>query len=183
MKTFRRSGGTIAFAVAYCLLFASIVITSACPKKDAVRTAIDASYRLPATTNDLIAKVNEAKTKGFITADQSKKFGDLLSPLARAEVVYVGMVKALQAAVKANGTADPGQLGTLKTFFDAQVIGPFLQILEFCKVLSGDSVQVILVAVSGVRLLLRTIGLGIGSNFINALAADTRGPAAIGSVA
>lgn len=147
-----------------------------CPKKDAVRAAVDASYRLPATTNDVIRQVADARDRGIITVEQSKKFGDLLNKMATAEVVYVGMVKTIEAALKSTGSADPGKLKDLSAFFDTSVVTPFLAVLEFTKLLSGDNVQLILLAVTAARLLLRTIGSGIGSMLFNKLAkADAAG--------
>jgi hypothetical protein len=150
--------------LSYVMLFAAVAWSTGCPKKDAVRTAVDASYRLPATTNDIIRQVTTARDKHIITPDQAVKFGTLLNQMATAETVYVGLVKSLVAAMNTNGgVADPGKLGALRLFFDEKVVGPFLQVLELTKVLSGDSVNLILLAVSAARLLIRTIGGGIGS--------------------
>src|SRR5258707_3601227 len=113
--------GTIAFTVAYCLVIASFGLLTACPKKDAVRSAIDASYRLPATTNDVISQITTARDRGIITVEQSKKFGGYLNQMARAETVYIGMVKAMQAAIKATGSVDTAQLKSLKDYFDASI--------------------------------------------------------------
>lgn len=147
----------------------SMLMVTACPPKDAVRNAIDASYRLPGATNDIIKAVREARDKGLITVDQGRQFGEPLNDLAKAEVIFVGMVKALNAAVKANGTADAAEVAKVRDFFDASVIEPFLRVLQVARVLSGDSIDLILVGITATRLLLRTIGLGLGSRSQNAL--------------
>lgn len=162
--------------ILYALVFATVTLGTGCPPKDAVRSAVDASYRLPATTNDIIRQVTTARDKHIITSDQAAKFGGFLNKMATAETVYIGLVKGLVAAMKANGNvADPSQLLNLRTFFDANVVGPFLQVLELTKVLSGDSVNLISLAVSAARLLIRTIGGGIGSTIAaNLIAFDVR---------
>ena len=167
---------TIVQLLIIAMLGASAVFMQACPKKDAVRAAVDASYRLPASTNDLIAKITEGRDRGIITVDQSKKFGELLSKVAASEVIYIGMVKAMKNAIDATGKPDAAAMKSLRDFFDVQIIGPFLNVLEIARVLSGDSVQVILLAVTAVRLLLHTIAGGIGSNFSNQLAGGLGAP-------
>lgn len=173
MKKLKNSLGLI---ICYSMLFALVGWKSTCKKEDAVRSAVDASYRLPATTNDIIRQVTTARDKHIITPEQAAKFGDFLNKMATAETVYVGLVKGLVAVMNANGgVADPGKLANLRTFFDANVVGPFLQVLELTKVLSGDSVNLILLAVSAARLLIRTIGGGIGSTIAaNLIAFDVR---------
>lgn len=173
----------------YALVISQLAFATACPKKDALRAAIDASYRLPATTNDLIAQLTEARDRGIITVEQARRFGDIINPLARAEVVFVGLVKAAnnvatridflntKAARTANDNAElvslKAELQTkvsgLKAFFDVELLGPFLQVLQAAQILTGDQVQLILLAITAVRLILRTIGSGIGSKRIDAL--------------
>jgi hypothetical protein len=160
-------------AIAIVALFCIILATSAfrgCGTKDPVRQAVEASYRLPVATNTIVDRLREGRDRGIITADQAAKFGGYLNDMAKAEVVYVGMVRALNDAIKATGKADPATILNLRTFFDASVIAPFLHVLELAKVLSASSSELILVAISTVRLLLTTIGKGIGSTFLNALA-------------
>lgn len=143
---------------------ASVLTTIACPKsKDQLRSAIEASYRLPAATNDVIAKVVEAKEKGYITADQSRELGTVLNDIARGEVVFVGMVRAANETFQQTGTIDKATQANLRSFFDSKILEPFLRVLEAAKLLTGTDVSLILVAVSAVRLLISTIARGIGS--------------------
>lgn len=171
MKNYQISKLVLTSMLLYCVVFASLVVTG-CPKKDAVRQAVDASYRLPATTNDVIAAVKRARDQNIISLEQSKKFGEILGRLASAEVVYVKAVKAMNAAVKLNGgVVDQGKLIELRTLFDESVVKPFLEILQFVGVLSGDQSRMIMVAVATLRMLLVTIGGGIGSTLLGRLVA------------
>lgn len=163
---------SIGLLLVYAIAILGVVGMSGCPKKDGLRAAIEASYRLPASTNDVIKQVTDARDRGIISVEQSQKFGKLLNDMAKAEVVFVGMVKAANAVIDAGGKVPPGQLSDLKTYFDAAIIGPFLDVLKLIGVMSGDDVQLILMAVTAVRLLLRTIGSGIGSQLMNKLAGN-----------
>ncbi len=170
MKNYGIAKFVTAAMLAYCLVFLSVIGATGCPKKDVVRKAIEASYRLPATTNDVIAAVKDARDRNIITLEQSKKFGEILLRLSQAEVVYVKAVKSMYAAVKANGgQVDQAKLLQLKTLFDETVVKPFLEILEFVGVLSGEQSRMILVAVSTLRMLLVTIGGGLGSSLLGHL--------------
>lgn len=162
-------------ALLYALTIGSVAFATGCPEKDKLRSAVEASYRLPGATNDIIAKVAEGRDAGIISQDQARKFGEALNKMAMAEVVFVKTVKTIHAAAKLNGgKANAGELLSARDFFDESIVGPFLEILEFTRVLSGDNVKLILLAVTAARLLIRTIGIGIGSNKINALAAAAK---------
>lgn len=163
--------------LSFVVLFSLILATSAFKgcggsgsKKDALRSAIEASYRLPAATNDLIADVEKGKAQNLISPEQARKFGADLNTLARAEVTFVQMVKAADAAFKATGTIDPATQTSLRNFFDASIISPFLDVLTSAKVLSQTDAALILTGVTAVRLLLKTIGGPIGSTKTNSLA-------------
>lgn len=161
---------TIALIALYAVVITSAAFTLACPKKDAVRAAIDASYRLPRATNDLIAKVTTARDTQIITVEQARQFGTVLNDIAKAEVIYVGMVKAMQNAIDSGTPTTPAQLANLRSFFDASIVEPFLHVLELAKVLSGNDVQLILLAITAARLLILKIASGIGSPNENKLA-------------
>jgi hypothetical protein len=145
---------------ALCLL---AIFLTACPKPDPLKSAIKASYRLPAATNDIIAKVTIARDRGLITPEQARSFGTALNDLARSEVVFVGMVRAANDTFKRTGTLPDATRAGLRSFFDTSIIEPFLRVLELAKLLSGADVDLILVAVTAVRLLINTIAGGIGS--------------------
>lgn len=179
MKILNRNRSVFALIALYAVVLASTALTTACPKKDAVRAAIDASYRLPHATNDLIDKITIARDRGIISVDTSKQFGAILNDVAKAEVVYVGMVKALQNAIDFGTAASPADLANLRSFFDAQIIEPFLRVLEIAKVLSGSDVQLVLLAITAARLLIRKIASGIGSGNVNRLSRATDSKAAI----
>lgn len=148
-----------------------VLTLTGCPKgkSDAIRAAVDASYRLPAATNDLIAKIREARDRGIITDAQARSFGEKLNVLAKAEVKFVEMVKIAVAASKAVGVLDDIKRLELRDYFDASVVNPFLEVLTLTNVLSGPNAAMITAGVSGVRLLLRTIGGGLGSKIQNLL--------------
>jgi hypothetical protein len=162
MKPIRYLNRGITVICLLAIVMAGLASTG-CPKKDGVRKAVEASYRLPAMTNDIITQVTAARDKGIITLEQSKAFGDQLNKLAQAEIVYVGMVKALQNAIDNGQEPAPGQLISIKTFFDASIVEPFLRVLEMARILSGPAVELILVAITAARLVIRTIASGIGS--------------------
>lgn len=179
MKHLLANNRFITIVALYAVVLCSVAFITACPKKDAVRAAIDASYRLPHATNDLTDKIRVARDRGLITAGQSANFGAMLNKIAQGEVVYVGMVKALQNAIDSGTPATAADLANLRTFFDASIIEPFLRVLEAAKVLSGDSVTLILIALTAVRLLIRKIASGIGSGNVNRLSRATDSKQAI----
>lgn len=151
---------------AVCLL--AVVLSSGfrgcVSKKSALRSAIDASYRLPAATNDVIAKVAAARDQGIITPETSRSLGEKLNAVARAEVKFVEMVKVANAAFQANGVIDAITQGNLKAFFDSDIVTPFLDVLTIAKVITGPNAAALSLAVTAARLLIRTIANGIGSS-------------------
>lgn len=159
-----------ALQVAMLLIIAAGVGTlTGCPKtqKDAVRAAVEASYRLPAATNDLIAKVTEARDTGIISVEQARNLGEKINVLAKAEVKFVQMVKVAEAASRALGAIDEAKKGEIRDYFDTSVISPFLDILSATNLLSGTNAALVTAGVSGVRILLKTIAGGIGSKRTN----------------
>jgi hypothetical protein len=161
--------------LSFVVLFSLILATTAAKgcggsKKDTLAAAIDASYRLPAATNDLIADINAGKAQNLISPEQARKFGADLNVLANAEVVFVQMVKAAEATFKATGSIDPATQRSLRDFFDASLVAPFLNVLQNAKVLSATDSALILAGVTAVRLLLHTIAPPIGSTKQNSLA-------------
>lgn len=163
----------------YCVLIVGIAATSTgCPKKDALRAAADASYRLPAATNDIIEQVATARDTGLISIETAAQFGKHLNDMARAEVVFVGMVRAAVAANSGNVNADAKSAATaeLRKYFDLNIVGPFLNTLELVRLLTADQKQLIMLAITAAKLLIRTIAGGLGSANYNRLA----GPAGPG---
>lgn len=155
----------------YAIVFTGLV-TTACPQPMPadIRKAIDASYRLPAATNDLIDTIREARDQNYVSLETSQKFGTYLYPMTIAEKAYVKGVKALKAATdKAGGTLDQGKFAELQIIFDDQIVKPFLEILQMVGVLSGDNSKKILFAIAAVRLLLTTIAGGLGSSLLQKL--------------
>lgn len=142
-----------------------------CNSGNAVRKAVEASYRLPAATNDLIAQIETGRDNGIYTPDEARRFGVALNAMAKAEVIYVQSVKSLNAAYEATGKFDPAKIKDLKVYFDASIVGPFLQILEDARLISGAASTAIQLALSTVRIILTTIGRGFGSSHLKALAA------------
>lgn len=170
-----RSAASFALILA---IAAATLVTAACPKpkKDALRSAVEASYRLPAATNDVIAKVADARDRGIITAEQARTFGTHLNQLARAEVVFVDMVKAAKETFDRTGSVDPTAFRRLRDYFDASLIEPFLRVLEAARLLSGTDVALITTAITAVRLILRTIGRDLRSRSVGTLNADAGPP-------
>lgn len=147
-------------------IFCVVTIGAGCPARTTtagVRGAVDASYRLPAATNDLIVHINEGTAAGIITPDQARAAGRSLEKLAAAEIIFVASVKSLNATFEATGKFDPAALKKLRTYFDSSIVVPFLAVLEIANVISGTTAIAITAAAGAVRLLLLTIGSGIGS--------------------
>lgn len=166
MRKYRKANNVIVvLAVLFCL-----ILNSACPPKDRVRAAIDASYRLPAATNDIIEKVRDGRDRGIITPDQSRSLGTHLNTIARAQVVFVQMVKTIHETRARTGKADAIQLAAARDYFDAEIVEPFLKVLEDAKIISKDTGAFIVVAISAAKTLIRTIARGIGSGNSNKLA-------------
>lgn len=160
-------------AIAQIVLLALVMTSSlgfACERKSAVRRAIEASYRLPATTNDVIKQVREGRDRGIISTDQAAKFGEALNKMAAAELAYIDAVKIIKAAVEKGQTPDRSAMANLQFIFDSQIVGPFLDVLSLARLISGSQADLILLAVEAARLLLRTIGGGIGSQAVKVAA-------------
>jgi hypothetical protein len=151
-----------------CLLF-----TTGCPKKDVIRNAVDASYRLPAMTNDMISQVDDAYVKGFIDLDTVHKIGAATNKLAKAEKIFVDMVAAANKVYIQTGSYSAADISNIKIYFDSQLIAPFLDVLETLKLISGNTSALILTAIDAVRVLLQTIGKGLDSSAAKALPAAT----------
>lgn len=177
MKNLFQNNRVFALFALYAVVLSTLAFASGCPGKDKVRAAIDASYRLPAATNDLIEKIRVARDTGVISVEQSQSFGSILNDVARAEVVFVGMVKTVHRATETEKRKPtPAELAGLRSFFDASIVEPFLRALELARVLTGPDVQIILLAITAARLLIRKIAAGIGSANVNRLsrASDSR---------
>src|SRR4051812_37503603 len=100
----------VVLVILYSLVASSLLLTTACPQKSSLRQAVEASYRLPGLTNDLIKDVREGRDSGIISPDQASRFGDLLNKMATAELAYIDAVKVLQAAADHGQNPAPGQL-------------------------------------------------------------------------
>jgi hypothetical protein len=170
------------------LIFAvlSALVLPACNNRqiDALRAATEASYRLPAALNDLIADIEKNVADGTFSNADGRKFGGLINPVAKASVVYVGLVKAANAlndervalTAKADKTeAENNQLAQLtaklktdvpaiRSFFDLKILGPFLDIFEQFKLLSPENRALIELAITAVAAILRRLG---GSGVFN----------------
>lgn len=171
MKPIRSYQLALTLLILYC-----VGMSAGCPVKttpEKIRAAVDASYRLPATTNDLIKQIGDAQTQGLLSVEKRQEFGRILQKVAAAEVVFVASVKALDATYTATGQFDPTKLKDLKTYFDASIVDPFLSILSAAGLLSGTAAQGIQLAAAAVRLLLSTIGSGFGSRRLLKLASIT----------
>lgn len=158
----------LTFAIAIAALFA-VVMAAGCPKTDHVRKAAEASYRLPAATNDLIASIEQARDRGLISVDQARTFGRYLGEMAKSEAAFVQMVKAADELTRRNPAAAAGQVERLQIFFSAQIVNPFLEILELYGVLSGPAAAAIRTALTAVRVMLATIGGGFGAGLVDLL--------------
>lgn len=177
-------------------ILAAAIFSAACPaKKEAIRQAAEAAYRLPAATNDVIAKTNEALTNGTIDAATARKLGTLIEPIARAEVVFVGLVRTADAIAgqvetlsgKPNKSdSEAAQLLSLKaelkaktfdikSFFDLRILSPFLDVLTVAKLLTGGQAQLVALAITSVKLILQTIGKGLNSARVKEIAAVNAG--------
>jgi hypothetical protein len=129
----------------------------------ALRNAADASYRVPGAVDDLVNKIRAGRDSGVLSADLAKDLGGLLEPAARATVVFAGLVKAANEAYDRGETVPAAKFAEMKMIFDLQIIEPFLRVLEKAQILSGDSVQLILLAVLALRTLLASIGRSFNS--------------------
>lgn len=156
-----------------CLVLFAAFVNVACPKKDAIREAAKASYRLPAATNDLIDRVKAGVANGVITPAQARAIGGILDPVATAELALVRLVRAADAIYRKTGTIPADQMARIKILFDSQIVTPFLKLLEMTKLLSPDASAMLGTAIAGVRLFLSTIGGGFGSSLMN-LITDSR---------
>lgn len=153
--------------VLVCLALCSVLITTACPKSDQVRSAAKASYRVGGITNDLILKITEARQKNLISQDLARDFGDHLNKIAKAEVAFVQAVKVADAIYRKTGQVPPDQLSILRTIFDDEIVSPFLKVGENFKLLSPTASAAIQAAFVGLRVVLTTIGTGFGSSMLN----------------
>jgi hypothetical protein len=153
-----------------CLLLFSISFVAGfkgCAKKDAIREAAKASYRLPGSTNDLIDAIKTGVSKGVFTPAQARQFGDILEPITQAEITLVQLVRAANAVYQKTGSIPADQMSRIRILFDEQIVRPFARILEQYKILSPESSAILQTAIAAVRLLLNTVGTGFGSTLLN----------------
>lgn len=151
------------------LLLFSIAFLMACPKKDAVRQAAKASYRLPGSTNDLIARIKDGVARGIFTPAEARRAGAILEPLADAEIAFVRIVRTAEIVYRTTGAIDAVNLKLIQDKY-SEIVDLFLDLLEFTKVLSPENRAFLDVAIASVRLFLRTIGIGFGSSAVDKLA-------------
>lgn len=128
-----------------------------------LRKAIDASYRLPAATNDLTNKIRAGRDAGIIKPDDAAQFGRWLEQMAKAEQVFAGMVKAAQTIVDRGDKVPELTFVELRNYFDLEIVEPFLQVLGKAGLLSGPDISIVIAGITAARLLIVTIGRGIGS--------------------
>lgn len=188
----RQSLATSATAAFLVVVILAVSMLAGCPsgKSDAIRKAAEASYRLPAATVDILDKTKAALDAGTIDAATARKVGTILEPVAKAEVVFVGMVRAANAAAEraavlskmTNKTPDQAaelaslnaslrtQTAEIKRFFDLEIITPFLGVLEVAKLISGSTAQTVVLAISAARLIIETIGSALKSSKVRELA-------------
>jgi hypothetical protein len=162
----------IRFAIAALAIF-SVFYATGCPAKtdSAIREAAKASYRLPAATNDLIAQVKEGTARGIFTVEQAHTWGIYSVTLAKSEKKFVAAVKVAELTYRKTGGVPAADLDTLKKLFDREVVAAFLNVLEQFKVLTPNASAILATAIATVRVLLTTIGSGIGSTLLNLIAA------------
>lgn len=158
------------FAIAIVAIFCVVFLTVACPKKqtDQVREAAKASYRLPGATKDLAEAIRDAKS-GIFTAAEKRNFGNILEPMAKAEIALVQLVKAAKEIYDKTGSVPADQSSRIRQLFDVEIVKPFLRILELYRVLTPEASALLSAAISAVQIFLRTIGVGFGSSLLNLL--------------
>lgn len=164
----------IAIAAIYCVVF----LTVACPKKkvDQVREAAKASYRLPGATKDLAEAIRDAKG-GIFSPAEKRNFGNILEPMAKAEIALVQLVKAAKEIYDRTGSLPADQASRIRQLFDVEIVKPFLRILELYRVLSPEASALLSAAIAAVQIFLRTIGVGFGSSLLNLLSEKSKAAA------
>lgn len=145
-----------------CLVLLSVVFVMACPKKDVIRQAAKASYRLPGSTNDLIAQIKKGVELKIFTPAEARRFGDILDPIADVEIAFVKIVRTAERIYRETGTIPADLSKEIKDKYD-EIVTLFLDLLQFAGVLDADDRAFIEVAIATVRVFLRTIGIGLGS--------------------
>jgi hypothetical protein len=146
------------------------IFLTGCPASDPLRSAVEASYRLPAATNDVVAKVTIARDRGYITAEQARSFGAVLNDLARGEVEFVKLARLANARFKQTGTFDAATQTELRSYFDGKIVEQFLAVVDLLRTISGPDLGLIVVAIAAVRALIKKIAGGIGSHKLAAVA-------------
>jgi hypothetical protein len=151
------------------LTIAISILTFACPKRDIVRGAASASYRLPGLTRDAIKATGDAFDRKLISIEQKDKFALIFQRLANNETRFVALVDDFRAVYERTQAIDKSRLDAITAFFDAEIVDPFLQILTEYKLLSGSAAGAVKIAIEAVRVVLIQIGAGFGSTKIGSL--------------
>jgi hypothetical protein len=170
---------TLKTAIAALAIFC-VILTAACPKKDAIREAAKASYRLPGATVDLENAIKSGHDQGVISADLARKFGDALEPAARAEKTLVVLVRAADKIHQQTGSVPAAQMSEITKTIDAIIVAVSDSIKIF-HLLPANAQAILNVTLTAVRVLLQTIGGGFGSSLLNLIAETSNGPASIGN--
>lgn len=127
---------------------------AACPKKDSVRAAAGAAYRLPGLTNDAINATRSAFEKGFISADQKDRLALLYVRLARSEKQFVEMIDLYVKTLDQTNAPDAGSFQKITAFLRSDLIEPFLQVLAEFRALPPNASAFLKIAVDSIRLVL-----------------------------
>jgi hypothetical protein len=179
-------------AIALAVVFVLVAAATACPsnKGDTIRKAAEASYRLPAATVDILEKAKAARDAGTLDAATAQRIGEILEPVAKAELVFVGMVRAAHsqadrladlerktnrspsesAEIQELKTSLRSQTASIKSYFDVEIVAPFLRVLELAKLISGSTSQAVVLAVTAAKLIIQTIGSALKSSKVRELA-------------
>lgn len=165
------------FTIALLLVW-TVVITTACPKQDAIRQAAKASYRLPGATVDLENAIKSGHEKGIISADLARKFGDALLPASQAEQTLVVLVRAASKVYDKTGSVPAAQMSQITALIDT-IITAVSNVISIFHLLPPNAQALLNVALTAVRVLLQTIGGGFGSSLLHLIASASIGPARI----
>lgn len=131
----------------------------ACGPKQ-LQAAAEAAKDLGGATRDSIAAVSKAYTQNLITLAQKDKLADILSVIAKGGQKGVDAIDALNKSGVT--TLSGGNAIALNKLFDAEMVTPFLRLLNEIAGLSASASAAIQVSIASLRTILLLFSQKIG---------------------
>lgn len=136
-----------------CLLIYTLVLTTACPKKSAIRRANEASFQLAGTINDAQKALENAYAQGIVTNETALKLNYQLRIANEGSQKLTVALRALRTEFP-NGELPANKIEFLNQVLSDEIITPVLRILDELKIVDGSKTPALLAAISSIKSLI-----------------------------